>query len=291
MRNRSQSKPAFVIVRTLWGYRPGFEADSDIFSSGRSVAVPVRCSLRGPHAPANAWSVGGQVGAASTFKVAPLIVRPFTAQEIRYLSFDLKQNFEKMEVLQALDKWQIEHFAEASFRKHHRESRVQGKTIPVENLVSFSPVPLKKPLLKEVPTALKRTGAHRFDLLLESMGVRPCKTQVACLREIFYILRTSNPILIDEFFFLWIEQTINNRSVLTLLWAWEVFLIMATLFPHPNRTIPKFSARLRVQSPTPTSASPSLPHLFSFVSRPATTSGCRSITATTKPIPSGSLAS
>jgi hypothetical protein len=174
-----------------------------------------------------------------------LISRTFSAQEILYLAFDLEPNFQKMQLLEVLGRWRLEDFAASSFRKHRRGARIQGKYVPVENLSSFSSQPLKKPLLQCVPKTLKRAGAQIFELLLEYTGVRPSqKGQVATVRHIMHILRESDPVLTDEFFFQCIKQTVNNRTMTTLLKTWELFLIAATIFPASEMHYPWIRAHV-----------------------------------------------
>jgi hypothetical protein len=172
-----------------------------------------------------------ETGPQGTFKSALLIARPFSMQEILALAFDLGPSLQRAQLAEAIGKWRFEEIAASSFRRHRRGSRVQGKTIPIENLMSFTTVALKKPLLVAVPTHLKRVGAHLFELLLEYAGIRPGKNQISCMRQIIHALRENDPILIDEFYFQCIKQTINNRTLVTLMRVWEIFLIIATIFP------------------------------------------------------------
>jgi hypothetical protein len=188
---------------------------------------------------------GSKAAGAPAAKAVPLIARTFSAQEILYLAFDLPPTFQKMQLLEALGKWRIEDFAQSSFRKHRRGTRVQHKFVPVENLTSFSTQPLKKPLLLAVPKALKTVGAQIFEFILEYSGVRPTqRAQGSIVRHIMHILRTGDPILVDEFFFQCIKQTINNRNLEILLRTWEIFLIGLTVFPATDVHYPWIRAHL-----------------------------------------------
>jgi hypothetical protein len=164
---------------------------------------------------------------------AALVNRPFSAQEILHLAFDLSPTFTKMELLNTLNKYKLEDFALTCFRHHRAASKLSKKMIPIETITSFSSVPLKKPLLQEIPTSLKKVGAGLFDLILQYTGVKPCRSPVQAVRQILQILRDT-PIFIDECFFQLVKQTINNRNVTILIKTWELFLIVATIFPSSN---------------------------------------------------------
>jgi hypothetical protein len=161
----------------------------------------------------------------------PLVARSFTSQEIVHLAFDLPINFQRSEMLAAISKYELADFAAGSFRKHRDGNRFQGRTIPLEQLTSFTSKPLKKPLLTSVPTVLKKQGAELFQLLLEYTHVLPCKNQGLALRRILMLLHAHQAELVDEFIFQLIKQTINNRTLAFLLRTWELFLIVATIFP------------------------------------------------------------
>jgi hypothetical protein len=135
-----------------------------------------------------------------------------------------------MRLFDTLKRWAIEEFAAASFRKHHVGPYQLKKWIPLEVLTSFQQTPLKKPLLQSVPRELKETGVQLFDLLLQFTNVMPCARPAAVLRRILEILQHQN-ILVDEFYFQLVKQTINNRSLRLALRTWDLFLIISSIFP------------------------------------------------------------
>jgi hypothetical protein len=132
-----------------------------------------------------------------------------------------------MELAAFLDRFQLEDYAAASFRKHKRGGRV----LPLETISSFTSVPLKKPLLKSVHKGLKKHSTQLFEALLEFTGVKTCKNALAILRFIIQTLREDGESLVDEFYFQLMKQTSNNRNNEFLLRTWELFLIVASIFP------------------------------------------------------------
>jgi hypothetical protein len=166
---------------------------------------------------------------------APLIARTFSAQEILHLAFRLDPMFTKQNLLDVLDHYRLEDFAQGCFRRHRLAGRLQTalshRFVPLEELTSFSSVPLKKPLLVSVRKELKQYSAYLSELLLEYSHIRPCANELSCLRKILHTLREEPPELIDDFYFQLIKQTINNNKGDALLKTWELFLVVATIFP------------------------------------------------------------
>jgi hypothetical protein len=181
----------------------------------------------------------------------PLVARSFTSQEIIHLVFDLPPGFQRRELLTALSKYEIADFAAGSFRKHRDGNRLQGRTVPLETLFASQSKPLKKPLLTSVPTPFKKLGAELFQLLLEYTHVLPCKNQGIALSRILTILNGHKAELVDEFFFQLIKQTINNRQIAFLLRTWELFLIVATIFPVSDDRLKWVLAHLAKNSTDP----------------------------------------
>jgi hypothetical protein len=188
-----------------------------------SAGARQRTSTMTPAAPA-----GAAQGPASA---APkLINRAFSVPEIVHLAFGLRPVFTKVELLDALNQYKIEDFAASAFRQHRAGTKLSTKMMPIEMITSFTSVPIKKPLLQVVPTALKKVSATLFDLLLQYTGVKPGYSPYQAVRQILQIIR-DKPILIDECFFQLIKQTINNRNHAFLLKTWELFLIVASIYP------------------------------------------------------------
>jgi hypothetical protein len=149
--------------------------------------------------------------------------------EIICLALGLEQNCQRMGLLDYLGRYRLEDFATTAFRRHRRGGLGQSY-LPPENLCSFTSVPLKKPLLRLVPKGLKKLSAQLFVSLLEFSGVRRVANPFVPLRAILQVLH-EHRVLVDEFYFQLIKQTSNNRNIDYLLKTWELFLIIATIFP------------------------------------------------------------
>jgi hypothetical protein len=150
----------------------------------------------------------------------------------------LKPSHTKSEFQTAISAYQLESFARACFRKHRKGSRFQHRFLPIESLISFQTRPLKKPLLQAIPAALKKVGACLFHLLLEYTNVKPCLNESACLRKILHVLRENRIEITDELYFQLIKQTINNSNSPSLHKTWQLFLIVATIFPSTRDRYP-----------------------------------------------------
>jgi hypothetical protein len=135
-----------------------------------------------------------------------------------------------MQLFEVLEKWDFGQFAATAFRKHRTGSRLAARPIALEQIISFTTVPLKKPLLQAVPRELKGTGAMLFDMLLQYTNVKPCTHTASVLAHILTALR-EHQILVDEFYFQLVKQTINNRNPTLLFRTWELFLFIASIFP------------------------------------------------------------
>jgi hypothetical protein len=95
-----------------------------------------------------------------------------------------------------------------------------------------------------VPRALKSVAAQLFKALLEYTGVLSCGSQVARLHQIVNAIREHSRYLVDEFYFQLIKQTTNNRNSGFLLKTWEVFLIVASIFPPSGDYYPWIRAHI-----------------------------------------------
>jgi hypothetical protein len=157
--------------------------------------------------------------------------RPFTVQAFVALPLGLPPVFTRTRLFSVLAKFQFDDYASAAFRQHRTGPRLQKTFIPIENLTSFTKTPLKKPLLKSVPKRLKKTAADLFELLLEFSGVAPGPSHMQILPQILDILKENQKELVDEFFMQLIKQTINNHNPHPLARTWELFLVVASVFP------------------------------------------------------------
>jgi hypothetical protein len=58
----------------------------------------------------------------------------------------------------------------------------------------------------------------------------------SALVQILPAIQTHRHVFVDEFFFQFVKQTTNNRAISILLKTWELFLIVASIFPCVSET-------------------------------------------------------
>jgi hypothetical protein len=182
-----------------------------------------------PSSPAA--QLAGQTAAKSS---APLLAHTFSIPEIIHLAFGLPVTFTKTELLEALSKYPLEHFVSTAFRKHRKGHKLNTKSIPIDSLLRFTDKPLRKPLLQCVPKQLKKKSTLLFDLLLQYTGVRTDRVvggpmQIA--RHVLQLLSEHPQELVDEFYFQLVKQMLGNPDQVFLLRTWDLFLLLASVFP------------------------------------------------------------
>ena len=92
---------------------------------------------------------------------------PLSVIEIITESFNFTKYIDKMDLYLELEQFNILEFAKNSFKKHKRGKLFKKMLIPVEDLVSFSFNPLKKPLLKSVPKAYSKHAVSISKFILK----------------------------------------------------------------------------------------------------------------------------
>ena len=164
------------------------------------------------------------LGPAPPRKSAPRVLRTFSAQEIMCLAFGLDQLFTKGKLKRTLQEYDMEDYARAEFRL------TKNKKKRVHVVTSFQEKPLKRPLLKDCPDSLKKKAKVLFQKLLEYTTVVHCKNIGAALKVIIRLL-SDDPELVDEFFFQLVKQLTDNPRPGCVMKTWELFLIVASIFP------------------------------------------------------------
>lgn len=159
---------------------------------------------------------------------------PFSAREFLCLAFNVSfrtQDSGKLpNVLNST--YRLESYAQKNFREHYRGGLFgRGARVPISELITYQTTPIQKPLLKAVPTNLKRHCVLLFELILDFMGLKAGRPQVEALRIILGILREEAKILTDEVYFQLVKQSNGNNNVETGRALWELFSIVASLFP------------------------------------------------------------
>ena len=167
----------------------------------------------------------------TTEKEIPYIAKPYTAPEVLSLPLGLDMCITKQQLTGALNKYRMIDFAEEHFREHRKGGFVSAKPIPVDEITSYQDKKLKKPLLKSVPKEQKKLGAMLFELLLQCMGVSDSHKHGSALWTIIKTLQEHPDTLVDEFFFQLVKQTTQCNEKQALLKAWNLWIIIASLFP------------------------------------------------------------
>ncbi|KAH0792001.1 RhoGAP domain containing protein [Histomonas meleagridis] len=165
----------------------------------------------------------------------------FSINSIISETFHLGQIQETSCILSYLAQYNILEFAKANFRQHSTGGVLQKKLIPIQELISFSQTPLKKPLLKSTPNNLKKESATLSKLIIKYSlkNEQPDST----LQSIISIL-DKHQNLVDEMFYQLVKQTTSNASNDCLLRTWELFLTVSSLFPVSTRNHLRIAAHI-----------------------------------------------
>ena len=189
------------------------------------AAVQIKHVRKATMTPAAAKKAKGKLAADVT------VARAFVPQDLLALPFACQPTFTKQRVIEALNKYKLEDFAAIQFRKQKKKGLGKTKFIPLPVLMSFQPASLKRPLLLSVPKDRKSAGVKMFKLLLQYTGVKQVKNPMSALVSVIQIIRDNYEFLCDEFYFQLVKQTTSNPSMSILLKTWEMFLIIASLYP------------------------------------------------------------
>ena len=189
------------------------------------ATVQIKHVRKATMTPAAAKKAKGKLAADVT------VARAFVPQDVLALPFACQPTFTKQRVIDALNKYKLEDFAAIQFRKQKKKGLGKTKFIPLPVLMSFQPASLKSPLLLSVPKDRKSAGVKMFKFLLQYTGVKQVKNPMSALVAVIQIIRDNYEFLCDEFYFQLVKQTTSNPSRAILLKTWEMFLIIASLFP------------------------------------------------------------
>ncbi|KAH0791726.1 RhoGAP domain containing protein [Histomonas meleagridis] len=128
-----------------------------------------------------------------------------------------------------IHKFVFRDFAQQHFQKQ-KERRVFRRTkVSLDNLITFQTKPLTAPLLQSLPEMYKRDAIRCFNLILSYTGANG-KSNLSAACELVSILYSKAP-LIDEVYFQIMKQTQGNTSQDCLIATYNLFLIIATIFP------------------------------------------------------------
>ncbi|KAH0785046.1 RhoGAP domain containing protein [Histomonas meleagridis] len=150
----------------------------------------------------------------------------FPNSKAPYLPSDIQEN---------IHKFQVEEYAKQYFREHRKGKVFNRKLVSVEQITQFSKEPLEFPLIKSTNQNDEKNAVKCFKLILNYTGVIPVKGASVCADQLVQIL-TNNPSLYDEVYFQLIKQTRQNPNPDWEIKTWELFLIIATIFPSSRNS-------------------------------------------------------
>lgn len=214
-----------TMIPTITGLAPDLKRGSTV--AGPSAAPNLGTQVpRVTGGPVEITGLGPKVQPHQ--KSVPRVLRTFSAQEIMCLAFGLDRLFSRSALQRFLKKYDIEDYARQEFRI------TKNKKNRIHVVVSFQKKPLKRPLLKDVPDSLKKKAKLIFGKLLEYTQVVTSKESSNALKVIMRTLLEHNE-LVDEFFFQILKQITDNPSRTSLMKTWELFLIVASVFPVSDK--------------------------------------------------------
>lgn len=145
--------------------------------------------------------------------------------EAAYLPQDLKEE---------IHKFQIVDYAKQFFRTHHK--RIFRKTkIDMDKITQFSNKPIETSLTNSEDKKFIKNSVRCFKLILTYTGIIPTKNTDLAAIELVQLLM-SNANLRDEVYFQLVKQTRENPNPEWEKKTWDLFLIIATIFPSSRNS-------------------------------------------------------
>lgn len=174
-----------------------------------------------PQSPSKAPSLSGIPKPPSKDKLssADEIKKEEEKEEITYLPTTIQED---------IHKFKIERFAKNYFQRHAQKCFVRT-SISTESLVNFEAKPIKQPLLKSLNDKVHKDALKCFQYILRYAGVG-CKISTSAPIKLVHLV-SEKPELRDEVYFQLIKQTNNVPERTWSIAFWDLFLIMATIFP------------------------------------------------------------
>jgi hypothetical protein len=131
-----------------------------------------------------------------------------------------------------IHQFQVAEFVRKFFRERRKGGIFSRKTITVESLSNWQSTPIKGPLLKNMPARLTKLAVELFKLILSYTGAEASVPpgNVMNLTRLVTSM-TLDEELRDEIYMQLIKQTRENGNLECLYNTWEVFLLVATIFP------------------------------------------------------------
>lgn len=131
---------------------------------------------------------------------------------------------------QDIHKFQVGAYAKQFFKEHRTHHLFSRKKISPEVLASFQDTPLSASLLSTIPKNLQKESIQCFNYILNYSGATKDKIKNTSLNSLVSLI-DQNVILRDEVYFQLIKQTNNNPNEDCLLRTWQIFVVIASIFP------------------------------------------------------------
>ena len=128
-----------------------------------------------------------------------------------------------------IHKFQVANFAHKFFKEHRKRRFFSNKRISSQELSSYQEEPIHASLLQSLPKSSQKDAIECFKLILSYTGANGSPKALSANTLIGLV--SKNSILIDEVFFQLAKQTHNNPKPQVLLKTWQLFLVIATIFP------------------------------------------------------------
>lgn len=131
---------------------------------------------------------------------------------------------------QDIHNFQVDAYAKQFFKEHRTNHIFSRKKISPEVLASFQDTPLTASLLSTIPKNSQKDAIQCFNYILNYTGATKDKVKNSSLDSLIQLV-DRNAILRDEVYFQLIKQTNNNPKEDCLLKTWQVFVVIASIFP------------------------------------------------------------
>ena len=124
-----------------------------------------------------------------------------------------------------MDSLSLEVYAQEHFKLPKSKKERSNERLIIAELVSYSPNPITKPLLSQVPKNAVKLAILTFKQILDYINNRD-ETHL-----LIVLTLSGHHELIDEVYFQIIKQTYNCPERGILMHAWDLLLIISTIFP------------------------------------------------------------
>jgi len=138
-------------------------------------------------------------------------------------------------IQEEIHQFKIKEFAQSHFKKRRRGHIFRRTSVSIDSMVTFETEAISSPLLSSLPSQCEKAATKCFKFILDYMGVTGSKPSTLAAINIVRSV-TLMPELRDEIYFQLIKQTQNVPNKEWAVRGWELFLIMASLFPSTRNS-------------------------------------------------------